>query len=105
MFLSLQELAGSWLSQLMDSCQTRASSPNSKIIRNICVSACCDPHHTPRVCSGTKGGGILPSQTNRPSKQKRSQISSPVSEDGQEGEDWMWDVGIISLSKLEQVRN
>lgn len=86
----------------MDSCKTRTPSPNTKIIKNLCTSACCDPDHTPRVVPEVRKATPTPTQR----KGKRGQTPGTPEEESpsQEGrgERWTWSSGIISLAKLEK---
>jgi len=53
LYLSLcfccQERAASSLSLLVQRCVTRETSPNAKIIKNLCSLLCCDPQYTPVI--------------------------------------------------------
>jgi len=44
-----QDKAACSLSQLVDCCATRESSPNAKIIKNLCSMLCSDPRYTPVI--------------------------------------------------------
>ena len=77
-FIIAQNLVGLWLSQLMDICRNRNPSPNPKIIKNLCSSACCDADHTPNV---------IPRKT-------VERDSSPTA--------WEWNSGIFSLHHLQK---
>lgn len=86
----------------MDSCKTRNPSPNSKIIKNICASACCDPDHTPKVVPEAVKATPIPTQK----KGKRGQTPMTPEEESPSyegrGERWTWNSGIISLAKLQK---
>ena len=91
LFLSCyQELSAKWLSQLLDTCRDRSPTPNTKIIKNICSFACCDPQYTPLV--NGNDGQSKKSQTT--SGKPGSRSSSPTEDVGV----WEWNIGIISLS-------
>jgi len=109
----VKELAAKWLSQLVGLCRNRKPSPMSKIVKNLCLFACCDPHCTPgmsppegraesaalshRKGKSSKSGG--PSETQSGA---RDGGSPPSEADGREKPAWKWNTGIISLVRLKQ---
>ena len=82
----------------MEACETRTPCPNSKIMKNLCVSACCDPDHTPKVVPET--GRATPTLS-RKGKEALTPVT-PSSEDTLEREVWSWSAGIISLARLQK---
>ena len=93
----------------MNLCQKRTPSPTSKIIKNLCQFACCDPRCTPGVMrsegldnvplrkgKGGKSGGGAMSQAGRDG-------GSPLSDKVLDKNGWKWNNGIISLIRLENV--
>ena len=108
----VKELAAKWLSQLVGLCRNRKPSPMSKIIKNLCLFACCDPHCTPgmlppedragstlshRKGKTSKSGGPLESQGGA-----RDGGSPPIEADWRENSAWKWNSGIISLVRLKR---
>ena len=93
----------------MDLCRDRTPSPTSKIIKNLCQSACCDPLSTPGVMPPRpleSRRGVVASR-GKMSKSVGSTAQIPVGSTSGEVENtdddgWKWNSGIISLVRLRQ---
>ena len=91
----LQSLSAQWLSRLLGLCKDRSPSPNSKIVKNLASFACCDPKYTPSIRPDT-----APESDSQASK--AAQTPSTPTEEPSKAEAWEWNIGIITLVRLQK---
>ena len=97
-----QSLAAQWISHLLDLCKDRSSSPNAKILKNLCSFACADPEHTPAVrpTSELSANQVAKKGAKTSKKSATNEKAGP----NVAGSDslWQWDIGIITLIRQQK---
>ena len=86
--ISLQEIAGFWLTKLLSVCSERKPSPNSKLVRNLCLLAGCSPYEVPSFQETYTV--VEPTAASRAAENPSSVIECT------------WSAGILSLAKVSK---